>query len=131
MSILFATKAWGYDSHFSTTWPMWQSRWICFFCFRKICLPYVWLPHKAGCWQGSMWHCEKRFTPGDDRPLAYCKGIDLTQLPPCRSSLRRHIKRAHYQALIWRSATENIETLILTCMAGSLQNIEIYVLTFV
>ena len=52
---------------------------------------------------------KKRFTPGDDRPLAYCKGIDLTQLPPCRSSLRRHIKRAHYQALIWRSATENRE----------------------
>ena len=51
----------------------------------------------------------KRFTPGDDRPLSYCKGIDLSQLPPCRSSLEKHTKRAHYQALIWRQATENKE----------------------
>ena len=51
----------------------------------------------------------KRFTPGDDRPLSYCKGIDLSQLPPCQSSLQKHIKRAHYQAQIWRQAKENKE----------------------
>lgn len=38
---------------------------------------------------------KKRFTSGDDRLLNLCKGIDLTQLPPCRSILRKHIKRAH------------------------------------
>lgn len=31
-------------------------------------------------------------------------GIDLSLLPPCRSSLIMHIKRTNYQALIWKQA---------------------------
>jgi hypothetical protein len=33
----------------------------------------------------------------------------LSQLPPCQSSLQKHIKREYYQAQIWRQATENKE----------------------
>ena len=34
-------------------------------------------------------------------------GIDLSLLPPCRASLRMHIKRANYQALVWNTAHDN------------------------
>lgn len=53
----------------------------------------------------------KRFTPGDDRPLSYCKGIDLSQLPPCKKSLLQHIKRANYQTMIWKQALTNFPEL--------------------
>ena len=32
-------------------------------------------------------------------------GADLSLLPPCRSSLKMHIYRANYQALIWKLAS--------------------------
>lgn len=41
-----------------------------------------------------------------DEPLSSHKGVDLSLLPPCRSSLEKHMKQANYQALIWRSALE-------------------------
>ena len=41
-----------------------------------------------------------RFTP-KNQLLSTESGIDLSLLPPCRSSLRMHIKRANYQSLIW------------------------------
>ncbi|KAK3107392.1 hypothetical protein FSP39_013623 [Pinctada imbricata] len=37
-------------------------------------------------------------------PLSTKNGVDLSSLPPCRSSLRLHIKRARYQSLIWNCA---------------------------
>ena len=46
----------------------------------------------------------KKFSPGDNRPIANCKGIDLSQLPPCRQSLIKHIQRANFQARIWKQA---------------------------
>lgn len=49
---------------------------------------------------------KKRFTPGDDRPLAQCHGMDLSLLPPCERSLLNHIKRANYQTMIWRRASQ-------------------------
>ncbi|GFS21250.1 hypothetical protein ElyMa_001590200 [Elysia marginata] len=49
---------------------------------------------------------KKRFTPGDDRPLTQCHGMDLSQLPPCEMSLKNHIKRANYQPMIWRCASQ-------------------------
>ena len=30
----------------------------------------------------------------------------MSLLPPCRMSLREHIKRANYQALIWNTADQ-------------------------
>ena len=47
---------------------------------------------------------KKKFSPGDNRPIANCKGIDLSQLPPCRTSLIKHIQRANFQARIWKHA---------------------------
>ena len=32
--------------------------------------------------------------------------IESSQLPPCQHSLRKHIDRANYQALIWRKCSE-------------------------
>ena len=49
----------------------------------------------------------KRFTPGDDRPLSHCKGIDLSQLPPCKKGLQMHIKRANFQTMVWKNAAFN------------------------
>ena len=48
----------------------------------------------------------QRFTPGDDRPMSHRRGLDLSQLPPCRNALVKHIKRANYQAMIWRQASQ-------------------------
>ena len=31
--------------------------------------------------------------------------IDLSLLPPCQTSLERHIRRANYVAIIWRQAS--------------------------
>jgi len=44
-----------------------------------------------------------RYTP-KDQLLSSESGIDLSLLPPCRSSLRMHAVRANYQALIWNQA---------------------------
>lgn len=44
-----------------------------------------------------------RFTP-KNQLLSSESGIDLSLLPPCRSSLRMHVVRANYQALIWNQA---------------------------
>ena len=48
----------------------------------------------------------QRFMPGDDRPISQRKGLDLSQLPPCQNALMKHIKRANYQAMIWRQASQ-------------------------
>jgi len=34
--------------------------------------------------------------------LSFTAGIDLSLLPPCRSSLRLHCERANYQTMIWK-----------------------------
>ena len=31
-------------------------------------------------------------------------GVDMSLLPPCRDSLRMHVKRANFQALVWNDA---------------------------
>ena len=53
----------------------------------------------------------KNFNSGDDNPIANCKGMDLSHLPPCRSSLRKHIQRANYQAMIWKQSDCNYQEL--------------------
>ena len=35
---------------------------------------------------------------------AKCGKCEPQQLPPCRSSLRKHVDRANFQARIWKSA---------------------------
>ena len=35
------------------------------------------------------------------------KHVDLRALPPCRSSLKQHVKRTNYQVAIWKLADEN------------------------
>ena len=44
-----------------------------------------------------------RYTPRKQL-LSSDSGIDLSLLPPCRSSLQMHIARVNYQVLIWKQA---------------------------
>ena len=44
-----------------------------------------------------------RYSPST-KLLSLDSGIDLSLLPPCRSSLKMHIARTNYQALIWNQA---------------------------
>ena len=44
-----------------------------------------------------------RYSPGK-KLLTNDRGIDLSLLPPCRSSLMMHIARVNYQCLIWKQA---------------------------
>ena len=46
-----------------------------------------------------------RYTP-NGQLLSSESGVDLSLLPPCSSSLKTHIQRANYQALIWARANE-------------------------
>jgi hypothetical protein len=48
-----------------------------------------------------------KFTPNDSF-MSCDVGIDLSLLPPCKMSLHMHIKRANYQARLWRLAYQNI-----------------------
>jgi hypothetical protein len=46
-----------------------------------------------------------RYEPKSSRKSLRLKnGIDLSLLPPCKSSLRMHCLRANYQAFIWRNS---------------------------
>ena len=46
-----------------------------------------------------------RFKPKKNK-LDTDVGIDISLLPPCRSSLYLHAKRCNYQSAIWRRATD-------------------------
>jgi hypothetical protein len=46
----------------------------------------------------------QKFVRGSGPPLSSYGGIDLSLLPPCRSSLRMHILRVNYQTRIWKNA---------------------------
>jgi hypothetical protein len=46
----------------------------------------------------------QKFQPKSSNVLTNTDGIDLSLLPPCRSSLKMHIVRANYQSLIWKAA---------------------------
>ena len=48
----------------------------------------------------------QKFQPRASHVLSNSDGIDLSLLPPCRASLRMHILRANYQALIWKLALD-------------------------
>ena len=37
-----------------------------------------------------------------DKPLDAGRNIDLGKLPPCRNCLEQHIRRANYQAAVWK-----------------------------
>ena len=37
--------------------------------------------------------------------LSSTNGIDLSQMPPCKTVLLLHIQRANFQTLIWRNAS--------------------------
>lgn len=50
---------------------------------------------------------QQRYSPKSG-VLSDCDGIDMSLLPPCQMSLREHIKRANYQALIWNRAYQAI-----------------------
>lgn len=46
----------------------------------------------------------ERFSVKSGGVLSSYTGVDMSLLPPCHRSLRMHIKRANYQALIWYQA---------------------------
>jgi hypothetical protein len=46
----------------------------------------------------------ERFQSKSQCVLSNYDGIDLSLLPPCRTSLHMHVLRANYQALIWNNA---------------------------
>ena len=48
---------------------------------------------------------KQRFQPKKGQTLSSCDGIDLSLLPPCRSSLHMHILRCSYQAYIWNMSS--------------------------
>ena len=48
----------------------------------------------------------ERFKPKSGSLLTSYNGVDLSILPPCRASLRMHIQRANYQALVWCRADQ-------------------------
>ena len=48
----------------------------------------------------------KKFSPKQGMLLSCYDGVDLSLLPPCRSSLKMHIRRANYQCLIWCKADQ-------------------------
>ena len=48
----------------------------------------------------------KKFSPKQGMLLSCYDGVDLSLLPPCRSSLKMHIRRANYQCLIWCKAEQ-------------------------
>lgn len=48
---------------------------------------------------------KQKFNPKSSSKLSSGDGVDLSLLPPCQSSLKMHINRANYQALLWKSAS--------------------------
>ena len=50
----------------------------------------------------------ERFTPKHGSLLSSYNGADMSLLPPCKDSLKMHIMRANYQALIWYKADEAV-----------------------
>lgn len=47
----------------------------------------------------------QKYQPKSEEPLSSVDGIDLSLLPPCRSSLSMHVRRVNYQTLIWKAAS--------------------------
>ena len=48
----------------------------------------------------------ERFSTKPGMVLTSYDGVDISLLPPCRESLRMHIRRANYQTLIWKKADD-------------------------
>ena len=46
----------------------------------------------------------ERFSAKSGTLITTYDGVDMSLLPPCRSALKMHVKRANYQALIWYMA---------------------------
>ena len=46
----------------------------------------------------------ERFRTKQGELLTSCSGVDVSFLPPCRSSLSKHIKGVSYQTFIWSQA---------------------------
>lgn len=47
---------------------------------------------------------KQKFQPKNGQPLSSSDGIDLSLLPPCKTSLHMHIQRSNHQAYIWNLA---------------------------
>ena len=47
---------------------------------------------------------QNRFSSSQGDLLNSYSGIDMSLLPPCQDSLRMHIQRSNFQALVWNSA---------------------------
>ena len=48
----------------------------------------------------------ERFSAKPGEVLTSYNGVDMSLLPPCRESLKMHVRRANYQALIWKKADQ-------------------------
>lgn len=53
----------------------------------------------------------QKFQPKASNVITDSDGVDLSLLPPCRGSLKMHVLRAHYQALVWKSACDQFPEL--------------------
>lgn len=50
----------------------------------------------------------ERFSVKQGKLLSSYSGVDMSLLPPCRESLKMHVRRANYQALIWYHADKAV-----------------------
>ena len=48
----------------------------------------------------------ERFSTKPGMLLTSCDGVNTSLLPPCRESLKMHVRRANYQALVWKKADQ-------------------------
>ena len=48
----------------------------------------------------------ERFSAKPGEVLTSYNGVDMSLVPSCRESLKMHVRRANYQALIWKKADQ-------------------------
>jgi len=48
----------------------------------------------------------ERFSAKPGEVLTSYNSVDMSLLPPCRESLKMHVRRANYQALTWKKADQ-------------------------
>ena len=66
----------------------------------------------------------ERFSVKPGEVLTSYNGVDMSHLPPCRESLKMHVRRANYQALIWKKADQATPSIPLPDGHGWNTNVE-------
>ena len=99
MCILETFKILGLSPDFVSE-DTWNYKFVCTLYGFRTRLTRIVIDRKCfnhGTWHGTWQSCEALSTAPN-------VGIDMSLLPPCSSSLRRHSQRANYQALIQHNA---------------------------